>query len=638
MKQSQDLSHEQDDTVLVASALAGDQAAFAILIQRYAPSVQRLCTRLLGTTVEAQDIVQEATLQVFLGLSHLREPARFAAWFHAIAANLARTALRRHSEESLEQVGEEAMTPLFWAGSPATVEESLFVLEMQEAIVQTLRQLSPAHRQAIVGFYLQGYHYAELAESLGIPVSTLKWRLFEGRKLLKTLLQPLAEELLYPVENPLRKEKPMTTGDLIILHLDSLRHVPFTRQYLAILRDSASRQMLPVSLTEAEFNTLEVALHTRQDANAPSVPQDLTQRLLESFGTHLQQVVINALVGQILYTTATFKQGARVRSVDMRLAEALVLVAREDAPISITRTLFENKAAHDLAGTTSPLPGEEPLSSGTVLRKLGREERLQWEEAVRHQYLTTRRKRVTPFWERLWTMMLISLAGSPNALSVAELRTLDPATAFSARQITWDAQPMIALQLSPQEEASWFVISPALWEKITQEWHALRNPEQPHDPEPAQAHVVSHALRPRIQQQVEEMLARLVELSAVRTALLLNPAGKVTAWKGPETQESLQHYSDTTNDLAGPSPAQQREPEYQGQKGLTTFYVKQRPPAQKPPEPSDADRFVAQHQSGWRLMVFFQEPRADQEQAQAHRRIEEIWRAILRLLAQPEQE
>src|SRR5215469_6802403 len=149
MKQSQDWSHEQDDTVLVASALAGDQAAFAILFQRYAPSVQRLCTRLLGTTIEAQDIVQEATLQAFLGLSHLREPARFAAWFHAIAANLARTALRRHSEESLEQVGEETVTPLFWAGSPATVEESLFVLEMQEVIVQTLRQLSPAHRQAI---------------------------------------------------------------------------------------------------------------------------------------------------------------------------------------------------------------------------------------------------------------------------------------------------------------------------------------------------------------------------------------------------------------------------------------------------------------------------------------------------------
>ena len=88
MKQQRDRSHEQDDAILVASVLAGEREAFDILLQRYASSVQRLCTTLLGTTVEAQDIAQEAALQAFLGLSRLRDPARFAAWFHAIAANL----------------------------------------------------------------------------------------------------------------------------------------------------------------------------------------------------------------------------------------------------------------------------------------------------------------------------------------------------------------------------------------------------------------------------------------------------------------------------------------------------------------------------------------------------------------------
>jgi hypothetical protein len=51
-----------------------------------------------------QDIAQEAALQAFLGLAHLREPMRFAAWFHAIAVNLARSALRRRREHSLEAV------------------------------------------------------------------------------------------------------------------------------------------------------------------------------------------------------------------------------------------------------------------------------------------------------------------------------------------------------------------------------------------------------------------------------------------------------------------------------------------------------------------------------------------------------
>lgn len=637
MKQQQDCSHEQDDTSLVADVLAGDREAFDILFQRYAPSVQRLCTRLLGTTVEAQDIAQEAALQAFLGLSHLREPARFAAWFHAIAGNLARSALRRQREYSLQAIGKQSTTDLAWSDPLPTLEEYLFEREMQAAIVQALQDLSSAHRQAIVGFYLQGYHYEELAEQLGIPVSTLKWRLFEGRKLLRTRLQPLAETLLYPVESQPRKEKPMTTGDVVMLHVDSLRHVPFTRQYLAILRDPASRHVLPISLTDAEFSALEVALRVRQDANAPSIPQDLSQRLLESFGTHLQQVVINALVGQILYATATLKQGARVRSVDMRLAEALVLAVREDAPISITRSLFETSAALDLTGTASPSSEEELLARGKAPRKLGREERLQWEEAVRHQYITARGRRPKQFWERLWAMLLISLVGSPDAISTAELRALDPAITFPTREVTWDAQPMIAIQLPNQEEASWLLVPPALWEKVMQQWQALRTPEQ-HESAPSAASSVPDALVPHIQQQAEEMLAQLVELPEVRTAFLLNPAGKVSVWKGPETRESLQRSCDARNDLSGPFLAQEREPGYQGQKGFTTFYMMQRAPEQEPSGAPGTGRLLAYHGNGWRLVVFFQEPHADQGQEQTQQRIEETWRAFLHLLTQQAQD
>src|SRR6266702_5987766 len=102
MKQHRDCYDNQDDATLVASVLAGEREAFDILLLRYSSSVLRLCTALLGNTFEAQDIAQEASLQAFLGLSRLQEPARFAAWFHAIAANLACSALRRRRERSLD--------------------------------------------------------------------------------------------------------------------------------------------------------------------------------------------------------------------------------------------------------------------------------------------------------------------------------------------------------------------------------------------------------------------------------------------------------------------------------------------------------------------------------------------------------
>ena len=114
MKQSRYCYEDQDDATLIASVLVGERAAFDILLQRYSSSVLRLCSRLLGNTVEAQDILQEASLQAFLGLARLREPARFAAWFHAIAANLARSALRHRHELSLQQLDDDAMTQVVW--------------------------------------------------------------------------------------------------------------------------------------------------------------------------------------------------------------------------------------------------------------------------------------------------------------------------------------------------------------------------------------------------------------------------------------------------------------------------------------------------------------------------------------------
>ena len=92
----------RNDATLIELALAGEREAFGVLLLRFYPSVVRLCQRLLGLTPEAQDIAQEAAIQAFLGLAHLQEPARFGAWLHAIAANLARMALRRRRTLSLD--------------------------------------------------------------------------------------------------------------------------------------------------------------------------------------------------------------------------------------------------------------------------------------------------------------------------------------------------------------------------------------------------------------------------------------------------------------------------------------------------------------------------------------------------------
>src|SRR5215469_12607968 len=276
MKQHRDCYDHQDDATLVVSVLEGEREAFNILLSRYSPSVLRLCTALLGNTFEAQDIAQEASLQAFLGLAYLQEPARFAAWFHAIAANLARSALRRRREGSLSTLSDDAPFQVLWIEAPRTVEEYLTLKEIHETILRALGDLSQVNRQAVIGFYLQGYSYEELAQLLGVPISTVKGRLFQGRKLLKTLLRPLADTLLQPIYTQ-RKEQNMTTGDLVELQIDSLRTLLLTRQHLVILRDPQTERGLPIRLKASEADALVVALRARRDANELPIPQDLSQ-------------------------------------------------------------------------------------------------------------------------------------------------------------------------------------------------------------------------------------------------------------------------------------------------------------------------------------------------------------------------
>ncbi len=494
-----------------------------------------------------------------------------------------------------------------------------------------------------MGFYLQGYRYEELAQQLGIPVSTVKWRLFQGRQQLKTLLRPLAESLLYPIESKRRKEEDMTTGDLVPLHFDSLRRLLFTRQYLVILRDPDSSRGLPVSLTEAEFNALEVAFRARQYAHELSLPQDLSQRLLESFEAQLQHVVINALAGQTLYATATIRQGAHLCQVDMRLSEALVLAIRMDAPISILRSLFETAATLDLTTEVSPSSEEELLTRGKAMQHLGREERLQWEEAVRNTIATYQRRRPQEFSHRLWAMLLVSLTGSLDAISAAELRALDLATTFPTREVTWDEQPMVAIRLPDQRETAWVLVPPSIWEKITRQLQRLREPRQKQERAPLAANPVPDVLSPQLQQQVEERLARLVELPEVRTALLLNPAGRVSAWKGPDTWDALQRYCDSRNDLSGhTSLANERELGrqlgHQWQDISAVPYVEKKALKQERPADIGVGRLLAMHPSGWRLVVFLGEKRAEDLREETHRRIHATWqelRDVLTLSAKP---
>jgi uncharacterized protein len=345
------MNDDRDDAALVELTLDGQPEAFEPLLLRYYSSVVRLCWRLLGDTLAAQDIAQEAALQSFLNLAHLHEPRRFGAWLHAIAANLARMALRRRTL-SLDAADEGAPTAALWAARLPTPEEAHAAREVHDAIIAALNELSAVNREAVIGYYLEGYSYVELADLLGVPVSTIKGRLFFGRRQLRQALMPVADEVLMP-DRRARKEPQMTTPELVEVKIDSIRSEQIvignadspTPHRVVVLRDQRAGRILPMWIGPWEADAIEMALQGQQTARP--MTHDLALRLLESLGAQVQRVVMTKLAESTFYAEVTLVQGQQQRQVDARPSDALALAARVDAPMYAAQSLLDTTSGAD---------------------------------------------------------------------------------------------------------------------------------------------------------------------------------------------------------------------------------------------------------------------------------------------------
>src|SRR5579859_1601860 len=101
-------SAEQDDAVLVAASRAGDQDAFAFLVQRHQRRVFNLIFRMLQQYEEANEVTQETFFAAWQGLPSFRGDARFSTWLYRIAYNCALKQLEQRKRDKTVQIGVQA--------------------------------------------------------------------------------------------------------------------------------------------------------------------------------------------------------------------------------------------------------------------------------------------------------------------------------------------------------------------------------------------------------------------------------------------------------------------------------------------------------------------------------------------------
>jgi len=449
------LSDRRSDTTLVALVLAGERDTFAPLLLRYYESVARLCRRLLGPTLEAQDITQEAALQAFLRLEELQEPARFGAWLHAIAANLARMELRRRRALSLDALQDGTTMLVLWAVGPHTPEEIHAAREVHDTIVAALGELSAVNREVVIGFYLAGYSYAELAELLGVPVSTVKGRLFKGRRQLRASLSPIANEVLKPDRRP-RKEHLVETPDLVEVEIESIRKSMLAEHRVVMLRAKGGGWLLPIWIGPFEAEAIAQVIQGHQPHRP--MTHDLSLRLIAPLGGQVRRVVVNRIAEQTFYAEIMLEVGDQTHLIDARPSDAIALAVRTNAPIFVARAVLETAGA---ASEEEWMQREAPevIGAGPFLRK----------DPV----------------EQTWALVLTAGLGTAQqrSISLQEFTSAEWPSGADSRDIEWEGRNMLAVALpGSAERETWLIVKPNFWEQFTTVTIAPVTSPQPNPP------------------------------------------------------------------------------------------------------------------------------------------------------------
>lgn len=185
---------------------------------------------------------------------------------------------------------------------------------------------------------------------------------------------------------------------------------------------------------------------------------------------------------------------------------------------------------------------------------------------------------------------------------------------------------MVAIRLPDQRETAWILVRPSIWERIVQGLQHLREPKPDEKRAPLAVTPLPDVLPPQMQRRAEESLARLVALPELRTVLLINAQGTLTAWKGSDTQDTLQWFSSKLFlDISGHvSLANERELAlqlgHQPQKA-SAAYGDKKAVLQELPGTFGGVMVAVVHRSGWRLVVIFAEKPARDLKEETHQSI-----------------
>jgi RNA polymerase sigma-70 factor (ECF subfamily) len=173
---------------VIRLAQEGNAAAFERIFRLYSRRVYALCLRMVRNQTDAEDLTQEAFLQLFRKIHTFRGESVFSTWLYRVSANVVLMRLRKKSlmEIPLENTDEEEDSYRKEFGGPDLVlSGTIDRLNLDRAI----GELPPGYRKAFMLHDVEGYEHHEIAQILGCSIGNSKSQLHKARMQLRNLLQ-----------------------------------------------------------------------------------------------------------------------------------------------------------------------------------------------------------------------------------------------------------------------------------------------------------------------------------------------------------------------------------------------------------------------------------------------------------------
>lgn len=184
---------QNEESAIIAEALAGDQKAYTTLVEKHRASVFHVINRMVHNDEIARDLVQETFMKAFASLASYRSEYRFSTWLYKIAANSSIDHLRKKRIQALSldrpiDTGDGTME-IEVPDNSFNPELALVRKQQRFSIEEAIDSLPPKYREVIVYRHKDDKSYEEIADLLSIPVGTVKARIFRARELLKRKLK-----------------------------------------------------------------------------------------------------------------------------------------------------------------------------------------------------------------------------------------------------------------------------------------------------------------------------------------------------------------------------------------------------------------------------------------------------------------